>query len=203
MAEFQGRTRADLRGVGWWRCCDLRRVYCSSSVSKEGKAGVSSATCEFKCSFQACSSLFLGHGLDRFHRARVKEHRLMMILQSLLVVFSGQGLIDLPLRAWTSTAFLRIRWIWCARSASKGDQQPFAPLCLVCRLPRAQGLTRLLRLILVCALGEQRRSTSLRPRTLYKNFEFCRMSKIFSPALIPSYRIIPFLRVMAPAVHLS
>ena len=39
----------------------------------------------------------------------------------------GQGLVDLPLRAWTSTALLAIRLIWCARSASKGDQQPFAP----------------------------------------------------------------------------
>jgi hypothetical protein len=31
---------------------------------------------------------------------------------------------------------------------------------LVCRLPRAQGLTRLTHPILVCAFGEQRRSTS-------------------------------------------
>src|SRR6476661_5382267 len=34
---------------------------------------------------------------------------------------------------------------------------------LVCRLPRAQGLTRLIHPILVCAFGEQRRSTALTP----------------------------------------
>jgi len=36
----------------------------------------------------------------------------------------GAGLIGLLLRAWTSTDFLQIRLIWCARSASKGDQRP-------------------------------------------------------------------------------
>lgn len=41
-----------------------------------------------------------------------------------------EGLIGLLLRAWTSTAFLAIRWIWCARSASKGDQQPLRPFHL-------------------------------------------------------------------------
>ena len=34
---------------------------------------------------------------------------------------------------------------------------------LVCRLPRAPGLTRLPHLILVCALGEHRRSPALMP----------------------------------------
>ena len=34
------------------------------------------------------------------------------------------GLISLLLRAWTSTAFLKMRLIPCARSASKGNQQP-------------------------------------------------------------------------------
>jgi hypothetical protein len=42
----------------------------------------------------------------------------------------GRGWIDLLLRAWTSTAFLKIRWIWCARSASKGDQPAHTPLPL-------------------------------------------------------------------------
>jgi hypothetical protein len=37
----------------------------------------------------------------------------------------GERVVDLLLRAWTTTAYLRIRWIWCARSASKGDQQPY------------------------------------------------------------------------------
>ena len=47
-----------------------------------------------------------------------------MILPSSLVLSLGQGLIDLLLRAWTSTDFLTIQWIWCARSASNGDEQP-------------------------------------------------------------------------------
>ena len=52
---------------------------------------------------------------------------LQRILPSSLVLSSGRGLVDLLLRAWTSTAFLRIRWIWCARSASTGDHQPSGP----------------------------------------------------------------------------
>src|SRR6188508_3318006 len=42
-------------------------------------------------------------------------------------ISSGRGWIDLLLRAWTSTAFLKMRWIWCARSASKGDQPARTP----------------------------------------------------------------------------
>ena len=41
---------------------------------------------------------------------------------------SGRGLFDLLVRAWTSTDYLKIRWVWCARSASKGGQQPSSPL---------------------------------------------------------------------------
>src|SRR5215470_11700747 len=38
-------------------------------------------------------------------------------------------------------------------------------MVLVCRLPRAQGLTRLISFLLVCALGEQRRRTGHPPPT--------------------------------------
>ena len=51
----------------------------------------------------------------------------------------GRGWIDLLLRAWTSTATLIIRLVWCARSASKGDQPAHTPPPFpVCRVPRAQ-----------------------------------------------------------------
>jgi len=65
-----------------------------------------------------------------------------MIPPSSLVFSTGRGWIDLLLRAWTSTDYLTIRLVWCARSASKGDQQPLRPRFLVCRGRRAQGLTR-------------------------------------------------------------
>ena len=39
----------------------------------------------------------------------------------------GRGWIDLLLRAWTSTATLIIRLVWCARSASKGDEPAHTP----------------------------------------------------------------------------
>ena len=35
--------------------------------------------------------------------------------------FLRGGLGGFQLRAWTSTGFLKIRWIWCTRSASKGS----------------------------------------------------------------------------------
>ena len=47
-------------------------------------------------------------------------------------IFSGRGWIDLLLRAWTSTAILKIRLVWCARSASKGDQPAHTPLRFPC-----------------------------------------------------------------------
>jgi len=50
----------------------------------------------------------------------------------------GRGLIDLLLRAWTSTDSLKISWIWCARSASKGDQQPSCP-CSPINAPVLEG----------------------------------------------------------------
>ena len=43
-----------------------------------------------------------------------------------------EGLIDLLLRAWTSTGYLLIRWIRCARSASTGDQPALTPLFFWC-----------------------------------------------------------------------
>jgi hypothetical protein len=56
------------------------------------------------------------------------EHPLFEMVPSKLAhTLFGRGLIDLPVRAWTSTDFLTIRLIWCARSASKGDQQPSRP----------------------------------------------------------------------------
>src|SRR5687767_14752817 len=50
-----------------------------------------------------------------------------MVLPSSLVLSQGRGWFDLLMRAWTSTDFLGIRWIWCARSASTGDQPALTP----------------------------------------------------------------------------
>ena len=50
-----------------------------------------------------------------------------------------------------------VRFIQCW--SKKGAIHFLCPL-LVCRLPRAQGLTRLIHPILACAFGEQRKSTS-------------------------------------------
>jgi hypothetical protein len=73
----------------------------------------------------------------------------------------GAGLIDLQGRAWTSTAYLEIRLIWRARSASTGGHQLSCPI------------------LLVCALGEQERATAQRslrldivPLLLYKGQRF-------------------------------
>src|SRR6185503_3256515 len=75
---------------------------------------------------------FPGRGLHFFSPAptlRTPRRAICPSARSLSQPLSlqGAGFVDLLLRAWTSTAYLRIRWIWCARSASKGDQQPSHP----------------------------------------------------------------------------
>src|SRR5690348_1228282 len=55
------------------------------------------------------------------------------MLSKLARFFFGQGLIGLRLRASTSTDFLSIRWIWCGRRASNGDQQPLSLSCVLTR----------------------------------------------------------------------
>src|SRR5688572_25379269 len=66
--------------------------------------------------------------------ASTRDHRATspLSLQARSFLSPGRGLIDLLLRAWASTATLQIRLVWCARSASKGDQQPLRPRFLVC-----------------------------------------------------------------------
>ncbi len=61
--------------------------------------------------------------------------------------------------------------LWCARSASKGDQQPLRPRFLVCRGPRAQGLTRLIHLSGV-GVGRAQRPSGCLPTFLPSSLVF-------------------------------
>ena len=79
-------------------------------------------------------------GTRPFPRWRWRDAEI--ILPSSLVGSSGRGWIDLLLRAWTSTATIKIRLVWCARSASTGDQPARTPLVL-----RSQPTTRGMRCI--------------------------------------------------------
>jgi hypothetical protein len=75
------------------------------------------ASCE-RCTAPLLRSLLLGDGETQC--SKVHSNGRSKLAHSPF----GAGLIGLLLRAWTSTDFLQIRLIWCARSASKGDQQP-------------------------------------------------------------------------------
>ena len=120
---------------GWSIRCDLRWMH-DSVVAVAVSDGETRCSTVFESSFQACSYILLQGGLGCFQ-----------------------------LRASTSTAYLKMRWIWCARWASKGSclAYPFHLLRsqAVARsavypslssdghppsisLPRAQELTRLI-----------------------------------------------------------
>ena len=104
-----------------------------------------------------------------------------MVLPSLLLILLATRLIGLLLRASTSTAqSVPISFTTRARWASTRGQQPSSflfsrahsgstgticvsfPPILVCRVPRAQGLTRLMTRCW-CALGEQGRRIAAIP----------------------------------------
>ena len=100
------------------------RTFSPAQTSRTPRRAPAHASTAFKCSFQA--RLYMDGKVDQSKRACLNAP------SKLACSLFGRGLIDLLLRAWASTATLQIRLVWCARSASKGDQQPLRPRFLVC-----------------------------------------------------------------------
>ena len=99
-------------------------------VSQKRRLRVVAATCEGSHGPFDAAAFFTRPALGAPRRALLPggdgEHQ--WSIQACSCFCFGGGLIGLQLRASTSTAFRKIRWIWCSRSASKGDQPAQVPL---------------------------------------------------------------------------